>query len=263
MTSIFSKTLSDKRWFIVGWGLGLMALGYLMTIFFPTFKGGDLSALMSSMPPALQGLLGDLAVLSQPDTYLASELFSIRLPMFVSIMAIILGLSLTIVEEEKGLTRSYLALPLSRTSLFIQKAIAAAVILAAPLLFMIGGVWLGLWQINQSLSLQTLLELTLLSFLFVYTLFAITYSLGAATGKRSITLLLAIIVAVGSFILSTFSVSVDWLQPYEPYSLIYYFPSVELAQGDMTAWYPLVGIGLSWLTLSVALLVFRRRDVAE
>lgn len=262
MISIFIKTLSDKRWFVVGWGLGLMLLGYLMAIFFPTFKGDDIAALMSSMPQALQGLLGDLAVLSQVDTYLASELYAIRLPMFVSIMAIILGLSLSVAEEEAGLMRTYLAMPLSRTSWFIQKIAAAAIVLILPLLMMMLGVLVGLWQIAESIEIGALVKLTLLSFLFVYTLFALTFSLGAASGRRSIALLLAIVVAVGSFILSTFSASVEWLEPFEAYSLLHYFPSVQLAQGEMSSRYWLIGIIISLVSLSVALMLFRRRDVA-
>lgn len=263
MISLLLKTLSDKRWFIVGWGLGLMFLGYLMAIFFPTFKGGDIAALMESIPKALQALLGDLAVLSHVDTYLASELYAIRLPMFVSIMAIILGLSLSVGEEDAGLTRTYLAMPLSRASWFFQKITAAAITLLLPLGMMVFGALLGLWQIGESIELIVLFKLTLLSLLFVYTLFALTFSIGAATGRRSVTLLLAIVVAVGSFILSTFSTSVEWLKPYEAYSLLHYFPSVDLAQGEMSGWYWLVGITISLVSLCVALLLFRRRDIAE
>lgn len=82
---------------------------------------GALDALVENMPKAFEGLVGNLASLKSFDTYLASQLFDIRLPLVAGIMAIILAQGLSTHEEERGELRTILALPISRTKLLFEK----------------------------------------------------------------------------------------------------------------------------------------------
>jgi hypothetical protein len=60
MFNVFLKTLRDKRYFILGWSLGLLFLGFMMTSFYPSFSGGQIDQLLDSLPPAFQGLVGNV-----------------------------------------------------------------------------------------------------------------------------------------------------------------------------------------------------------
>ena len=144
MRSVFLKTLYERRYFILGWSLGLILLSVLMVAFFPAMRQDEsLDALIQNMPAAFQGFVGDLANLRDFDRYLASQLFDIRASMVVGIMAIIIGVGLSTREEDSGELRTILAQPISRTRYFIEKWFAMVAIIVLTLVGLVGGVYLA------------------------------------------------------------------------------------------------------------------------
>jgi len=261
-SSLLTKTLYDKRFFILGWSLGLAFLGYLMVIFYPAFNQDNaLDQLVASMPPALQGLVGDLGNLKEISTYLASQLFDIRMPIFVSVLAILLTVSLTVGEEEKGLLKTLTAMPASRTKVLFTKWFAIVIILVVSTIATVFGVLLGLWQINEQLDAWVLVRLCAVMLLFMVALATLIFAIGMATGKRALTTGAGIIVAVGSFILTTFATSVEWLKPYEVVSLLHYFPATDIAKGTVDASNLIVYAAIIAVSLVSAFILFRRRDI--
>ncbi len=262
MRSLYLKTLYDKRWFCLGWFVGFGFLAFLMSIFYPAMnQEGALDALVTQMPPALQGMVGDLANLREFSTYLASQLFDIRVGILGGVMVIILGLGLTVAEEEKGELRTLASLPISRSRIVWHKFLAMGTIIAVTLLGMIPGIFIGQLVIGEYLAADVLARLLLMNWLLLVALGGVVFGAGFISGKRSITMLTGITVVAGGFILSTFSQAVEWLQPYERLSLLHYFPSVDIAKsgiavGDLTV-LSLVAV----VTLGVAIIRFRHRDI--
>jgi ABC-2 type transport system permease protein len=263
MTSLYLKTLYDKRWFMLGWFVGFGFLGFLMAIFFPAMnQEGALDALMEQMPPALQGMVGDLNNLREFPTYLASQLFDIRVGILGGVAVIILGLGLTVAEEEKGQLRTLSSLPISRDSIILQKYVAMMTIIAVVLLGMVPGIMLGQIIIDEWLAWDILARLLMMNWLLSLALGSVVFGVGMALGHRSITMTVGVIVVAGSFILSTFSQAVDWLQPYEVLSIMHYFPAVDVAKTGATAWDVFVLAMIALTSLLVGWLCFRRRDIA-
>jgi len=264
MRSVFLKTLYDKRWFIFGWTLGFVALSVLMTSFYPAMRQtGALDSLVANMPAALQGLIGSLADLRTFPTYIASQLFDIRIPLIAGVMAIILGLGLSTAEEERGELRTLLSLPISRTKLLIQKWLALCLIMAIGT----GGIVIGILGSaplidGASIELDTLLPLVAMTWLVMVTFGTVTFAAGFASGSRGIANTLGMLVIVGSFILSTFGKAVDWLTDFEKFSLLHYFPAVDIAKGTTDLNNVIVLAVVSLVSLIVAIILFRRRDVA-
>jgi ABC-2 type transport system permease protein len=95
----------------------------------------------------------------------------------------------------------------------------------------------------------------------VTALATLIFAIGLAMGKRAITTAVAIILTIGSFLLSTFAQAVEWLEPYEKLSFFHYFPAVDIAHGTIewanAAFYGAVIIA----SLVIALIFFPRRDV--
>lgn len=261
MNNVFTKTLFDKRGFIIGWTLGFMFISYLMMIFYPAFQNNALDELAKNMPPALKGLLGDLALLKDINTYMGSELFEIRIPMLTSIMAIVLGLSLSVAEEEKGQLRTLATLPISRTSIFIQKYAAIVVILCCISVGIIIGVYLGSLQIDLYPELENVLKLAAMTWLLMITITSIVFCFGIGLGRRAIAMGFGTVIAVGSFLLTMFSKSVDWLQEYEKVSLLHYFPAVDIVQNGIKLDDVIVFVGTISIFLIISLLFFRQRDI--
>jgi ABC-2 type transport system permease protein len=263
MNSLFSKTLHDKRLFVFGWSLALAFMSFLMIIFYPAFhQEGSLDELVKNLPLALQGLVGDLGNLKEMSTYVGSQLFDIRIPIFISILSIILGLGLTVNEEDKGQMRTLLSTPLSRTRIVLEKWLALGAITFIAVASSATGIYLGLFFIHESIAASTVLRLLGMTWLLCVSLATLVFSVGLASGKRGLTIVVGVIVAIGSFLLTTFARSVDWLQGYEKFSLLHYFPATDIAKNGIHLSDVLVLTTVPFVALLVAWLCFRRRDVS-
>ncbi len=262
MRSVFLKTLYDRRWFIIGWAIAFAALAALLASFFPAMKVSGLDELVKNMPPAFKGLIGDLTLLESFDTYMASQLFDIRLPLIGGIMSIILGLSLSAAEEETGELRTTLALPVSRTKLLIEKWLAIVVTAAIMNL----GILVGMYAVvpfidGANLPITEFSRLIALSWLLMVTFGTIPFAVGMLSGKRAAAMAAGVLIVIGSFILTTFGQAVDWLSSFEHFSLLYYFPANDVLKHTID-WANIAVLGSVTLSLlTVAVLVFRRRDI--
>lgn len=262
MYNLFTKTLYDKRSFIIGWSLGLAFTGYLMTVIFPAFhQDMGLDQLIKSLPPALQGLVGNLDNLKEMSTYLGSQLFDIRMPIFVSILAILLSVGLTVSEEEKGQLRTLVALPLSRTRIFFSKWSVVVLISFIATIMTLVGIEIGLATIRTSLDPLVLVRLGGMMWLLTVALATIIFGVGLASGKRGLTTTLGVLITVGSFLLTTFATSVDWLKSYEKFSILHYFPAPDIAKGTIDSTNIIVYVTIIIVFLIIGLLFFRRRDL--
>ena len=265
MFNLLRKTLYDKRSFIIGWGLGLAFLAFLMVLFYPAFSNDNgLDKLMASLPTelkSLKGLIGNLEDLKNLPGYLGGQLFDIRIPMFISVSSIILAVGLTVSEEEKGYVQTLLALPAGRIKVLIAKFLSIVLINLAIILTMVVGIYLGLAFINESINWIVLTKLCSMTLLLCICMTTIVFGIGLATGRRGITMGLGVIIAAGSFIVTTFAKSVEWLQPYEKISLFHYFPASEVAKGNISLINIIVLSGITLIALIIGLIFFRRRDI--
>lgn len=262
MMGVFKRTLEDKKWFIFGWSLGYVALAGLMVVFFPAMKmEGALDELIKSMPPAFQGLVGNLADLKEFSTYLASQMFDIRLQIIGGVMAIILALGLSVGDEDAGTMRSMLSLPISRTKLLFQRWLA--IVLITGIVVLASGVGVLAIQpvINEAVDLGALGRLLAMTWLVMVALATVTFAAAMSTGSRSFATTIGVLVVVVSFILSTFADGVDWLRDFEWLSVYYYYPAVEIAKDSITLTDVFVLLGITFVPLVAAWATYRIRDV--
>lgn len=256
--------MHDKRFFIIGWSLGLIFFGFLMLLFFPAFQNSGLNQLLSGLPSGLQalkGLIGDLDSLKTVSGYLAAQFFDIRMPMFISVFAVILAVGLSIRDEEEGYIRTLLSLPLSRTKLLLGKLLAIISICVFFVLATVAGIWIGAVTINAALDWSVIINLSIMTLLMSICMTTLIYCVGLASGKRGLTMGFGIIVGAGSFLLTTFAKAVEWLQPYERLSLFHYFPAADIVKNGIALKDVLVYVGITVAALILAVILFRRRDV--
>lgn len=261
MFNLLAKTLVERRFFILGWTLGLAFLGFAMTSFFPSFSGGQIDGLLNSLPPALKGLVGNLQDWKELPGYIGSQVFDIRLPIFASILSILLAVGITVGEEDKGQLRTLISLPISRRKILTAKWLAIVAICFVATLGVIVGIEVGVLTIGKTLDQMVLVRLGLFTWMLITALATLIFAVGSATGKRSITTGIGIIVAIGSFLLTTFSQSVSWLKDYEWISFLHYFPAPDIAKGTVEWGNVLFYLTLIAVSLVVAFLFFPRRDV--
>jgi ABC-2 type transport system permease protein len=141
MLTTLRYTLSSLRGQILGWGLGVAALGLLLVPFYDVFMGqqADFMQMIESYPPEFLAFFGgDAASLATTEGYLGMYGFSM-LPLIVGIFAVIVGSGLLASDEESGRLDLIVAHPVSRAGLFWGRTLAFA---AASLGISILG-WLG------------------------------------------------------------------------------------------------------------------------
>lgn len=261
MFNVFFKTLRDKRFFILAWALALALLGYSVAVVYPTFNDSLIEGLAGSMPPELQGFIGQLSDLKQVDTYLASQLFQSNLPMFISIFAVLLAVSLTVGEESKGQLRTLIALPISRRKIATGKWFSIIVMCFVVVTATVLGTVAGLLQIGEAVNTEALLGMALMTWLLIVAMTTMIFGIGLVTGSRALTITLGVVLAAGSYLLTTFAMGVEWLKDFAWLSLLHYFPAPEIARGTIEESNIFVFIGLIVATLIAVYIFFPRRDI--
>lgn len=141
MLTTFRYTLRWTRGQILGWGLGIAALGLLLVPFYDVFmtEQSNLLEMIENYPPEFLAFFGgDAAAMATPEGYLGMYGFSM-LPVIIGIFAVIAGSGLLSKDEEGGQLDLIVAHPVSRTALFWGRLTAFAVATAA--ICVLG--WLG------------------------------------------------------------------------------------------------------------------------
>lgn len=263
MRWLTTRILFEKRWFIAGWSLAFGTMSSLIMMFYPSFSQSDgVENLTRSVPKQLQGFIGDPSVFASLDGFITGQVYDVRMSLLLIIMTTILAVSLTIREEEQGDLHTLLATPLSRDRIMIEKFFAALFIIGVLNLISTLGITLGIVALGETIPYLLLLQLGALSTLFGVVAFSIAFSLGLATGRRGVTLLISLTVAIGSYLLSTFARAVEWLQPWERFSLIHYYDTAGIREGSFENTNLWVFAMLLIVTLGYGLVNFRRRDIS-
>lgn len=263
MKTLFGRTIYEKRWFLAGWSLAFSVMTVLILMFYPSFSdGGGFDEVAKSLPSQLQGFIGDPDVFKTVSGYIASQVYDVRMSLMLIIMTLVLATGLTVKEEENGDLRTTTMTSLSRTRIVLEKFAAAVCIIIGLNLITSLSIYIGLISLGETSPHQLIWQLFALSCLFGATAFAIPYSIALATGKRSITMVIGLIVAIGSYILSTFARSVDWLKNWDKVSLIHYFNTASVREGSFNGTDALMLLLIGFTLLALAIVAFRSRDIA-
>jgi ABC-type transport system involved in multi-copper enzyme maturation permease subunit len=263
MRFLLTRTLYEKRWFLAGWSTAFAVMSALVVMFFPSFSdGGGFDEVAKSLPSQLQGLIGDPAVFRTIDGYIALQVFDIRMSLLIIIMTLVLAMSLTIKDEEAGDLRTTLATSLSRTRVAAEKGLAALVIICILNGVSILGVYVGLAAIGETAPHGLIWQLGALSCLLATAAFSIPFGIGIATGKRSVTLSIGIVVALGSYIITTFARTVDGLKNWDYVSLVHYYDTAGLRNHDFHMLNLWVFATITIVSIGLGIAFFRSRDIA-
>jgi ABC-2 type transport system permease protein len=141
MRTTLRYTLSSLRGQVLGWGLGIAALGLLLVPFYDVFmdQQGDFLEMIENYPEEFLAFFGgDAAAIATPEGYLHMYGFSM-LPVIVGIFAVLAGSGLLARDEEYGRLDLIVAHPVSRTTLFWGRVLAFVV--ASTGIVVVG--WLG------------------------------------------------------------------------------------------------------------------------
>jgi len=254
---LLGKILYQKRWFILGWILGFVAMALFMILLYPELKASKLDELLSGLSPALQKVAGGTDTFRSIDKYIGGEVFALRMPLPSIIMSIVLFVGLFVGDEKKGTLLTQLSLPLSRSKIMLTKLLAALIILVITTIGMYVGIVIALALIHESADMMMVTKHVVGCVLIGLDFGLVAFSLGGGFGLRAVATGVATLLAFLSYLLSSMVAVADVLKPYEKLSLFHYYqnPSpVSLEHIGLMATFGLVCV-------IIGLLGFQRRDV--
>jgi ABC-type transport system involved in multi-copper enzyme maturation permease subunit len=142
---VLAYTLAGLRGAVLGWGLGLAALGAYILAFYDTLAAQSetlqqlLRQLPRQLPRELLAFFGDVERFATPAGYLETEYFS-YLPLLLGTYAVLVGSSLIAELEERGLLDLFMSAPVSRLAFLLGRWLGFS--LASLGIVVLG--WLGL-----------------------------------------------------------------------------------------------------------------------
>ena len=263
MSTTFRYTLVWMRGQILGWGLGIAALGLIVVPFYGVFmvdQQEDFLKMVESYPPEFLAFFGgDAATLLTPEGFLGMYAFSM-LPLISGIFAIIAGSGLLASDEEHGRLDLILAHPVGRNRLYWGRYLAFSAALAG--IMALG--WLGFCVLLGGSGLPITWGEMALPFLpvlaqgLVYGTLALLLSMLLPT--RSMAAMGAGIVMVASYFLSSMSTLNEKLATIAKFLPYDYFQGGDALNGLRMDW--LLGLLVASLVMAVlAWLLFLRRDI--
>ena len=258
----FSYSFRRFRWQILGWGLGIAALGLIIVSFYGAFleQQEQFLSMVESYPAELMAFFGgDPASLATTRGYLGMYGFSM-LPVIVGIFAVLAGSGLVACDEEGGQLDLILAHPPSRTAFFFGRILA---LLAAALMIIFIG-WIGFSILLGGSALElSWLEMALpfiplAAQALIYSMLGLLLS--QVLPSRKLAAVGAALVMVASYFLSSMSTlneSLEGAAKLLPYA---YFQGSDALDGLNWGW--LFGLLAASLLLALAAWWrFSRRDI--
>jgi ABC-2 type transport system permease protein len=260
--SVLGKTLWDQRRSLLGWAIGITAVGTIYAAFYPMVNTPEMRQALESYP---QGMLDALGMTDATSVagYLGSTTFGLLGPTLVIVFAAAIGGSAIAGEEEGGRLDLTLAHPVSRWSVLVQRFAAIGIamlgvclVLAAVLVA--SSAPFGLADVPPVNMVAASVQLAAFGLAFG----SLALAAGAATGRRSVAFALVAIVGVAGFFGNNLGPTVEglaWLRDVSPYH--YYSGGMPLRNGFQLA-DTAVLVVVSLALVLIGGLRFDRRDVA-
>jgi ABC-2 type transport system permease protein len=262
MLTTLRYALVQFRGQILGWGLGIAALGLILISFYDVFmeQQADFMQMLESYPPEFLAFFGgDAASMATPDGYLGMYGFSM-LPVIVGIFALIAGSGLLASDEESGRLDLIVAHPVSRAALFWGRL--AGFVVSSVAILILG--WLGFAVLLGGSSLDVswgemaLPFLPVLAQVLIYGTLALLFSM-LLPARRLAAMAAGLVMVISYFAssMATLNESLAAVARFLPYD---YFQGGDALSGLNFTWF----LGLLAGSAVLALLAwwrFQRRDI--
>jgi len=262
---VLTRAVRDHRRSLVAWAVGIGLYVMLIVAVWPSIRdSGQLKTAFEDYPDALKEFFGGEASFDFATAagFLNAELFSLMLPLLLSVLAIGFGASILAGEEERGLLDLVLSYPVPRARLVWEKG-ASLVVGLGVMAAMTAATLLGVGAIvDVDVRASNLVAAITGSVLVAGAMGFVALAVGAWRGSRAAAIGVAAAVFGASYLLQVLAGFVDALQPTRWVSATY------LANGSMpvrNGW-PVVEFCVLAMISAVLLVVarwgFDRRDLA-
>ena len=261
MFAIFKRKLLKSWLMILGWGLGLGGLGYLLLDIYGSIfqRNVELQSFIDAFPEEFLAFFGDSTSFLTMEGFLGLEFFS-YMPVILGILVVSSASNLISKQEEDGSLELIAAQPISRSAIFCGKLFALIISVILIILMTWAGMLLGASR-SDTLDLSAL-ELinpfiSLFAILLVFLGLALFLTM-ILPGGGSAGLLAGFLLIASYFITSLTRLDED-LAPFNRFSPLKYYQGGDAIKA-LDIQYLLILLGISVVFLLLAWFFFVKRD---
>jgi ABC-2 type transport system permease protein len=260
VSEIARLDLRMRRRGVWGYAVGMATYAVLIVALYPTFKDDASLDAMTSGNATMAALFGLTGSLTSPSGWLNANLYANFVPLVVLLMTIGYGASCVAGQDEDSQLGLVAALPVSRHSLVVQKAVALTVLATPVALVTLAAVLLGR-RFELTVPTAQLLGVTFGVVLLGTDFGLLALLVGCLTGSRGTALGVASGAAALSYLVSSLSAVVGWVHAVRKASPFYWaVGNGQVAQG-LGVGYAVALVLLGALLLALAVWAFERMDV--
>lgn len=257
MHNFFLKTLYQKRFSLLWWGVGIAFVTFVTVAVYDSFKATDFDQLLKNLPPALQKIAGNADAFKTVDGYLTQQIYTLRLPLLTIILAISMLVSISAGDEQKGLLETQLSLPVSRTGLLLQKLAAAFVIIfATPFVAATLAITFSLRMLGESFNLVHVLQYNLNCIALALVYGMVAFAFASTTGPRALSLGIASGFAFISYLINSMAPSVTMLETLDKATFFHYYRNDPFSLSNFA-----VLVTAVLVLIAISIIGFNRRDI--
>ena len=261
MFAIFKRKLLKSWLMILGWGLGLGGLGYLLLDIYGSIfrRNVELQSFIDAFPEEFLAFFGDSTSFLTMEGFLGLEFFS-YMPVILGILVVSSASNLISKQEEDGSLELIAAQPISRSAIFCGKLFALIISVILIILMTWAGMLLGASR-SDTLDLSAL-ELinpfiSLFAILLVFLGLALFLTM-ILPGGGSAGLLAGFLLIASYFITSLTRLDED-LSLFNRFSPLKYYQGGDAIKA-LDIEYLLILVGISVVFLLLAWFFFVKRD---
>lgn len=260
---IVGHELRRRKLYIVWWSLGIIALITLTVLAYGSIKGQaeQLNKAFGSLSSSIGGFVGTSDMFS-PVGYLNSQLYYITLPILFIILTVTLAGGLLYKEERSGTLELLLARPVGRSRLLLAKVLAGTAVVAVIGAVVTVATLLCCFAIHLNVPAGHIVLASIWMVLFSGAFGAIAFMLYAtSTLTQRLAAAVAIALSLGGYILTSLGGMVHGLSGVAKLLPYHYYDPGAILNGKISGGLIIYVAAIYAISLAVALLGFRRRDI--
>jgi ABC-2 type transport system permease protein len=263
LPSVFGKVIHDQWRATLVWTFAAAVLSSFYLALYPAIGGMEaMQALIDALPAELRAIfITEGLDWSTPAGYLNMELFAFVLPFIVAGYGVAAGSAAIAGEEERGTLDLLLSTPVPRWRVVVEKTL----VLVLGMIVLVAGQWVGLGltalamdiDIDMGMVASGLASGALLGVVCG----TLALALGAVTGRRALSLSIAMATLVLAYVLNTMSTLVDWLEPWRPLSPVYHHVGYDPLNNGIDPAHASVLVAVALVLVALSVVAFERRDI--
>lgn len=220
LSSVATKWLWDARRSVGAWTLAIALVGGTYAAFWPIIDSPEIQEGLESYP---EGLLDALNYddLSTPAGYLTASVYGLIVAVLLLVYSLVAGTRTIAGDEEAGTLELIMAQPVSRTRVALSRFVAFLISLVIiAVVFLLVMVALSGPADLSGITVGQFAAMHLHLFLFASFFGAVTFAVGAATGRRGLAYGAGAAVGVLGYFASGIIPQVDgfeWVEAFSPF----------------------------------------------